>query len=100
MNCNGNVRKNPRFQDFFDSLAQLVRYEQGFSLQGLSRGGAPLRLGRASGGRTQTSELEVAVDQIVLLEAPEALADLPGAHGADAVDGLELPLARADDGVE
>src|SRR5262249_44844198 len=37
-------------------------------------------------------ELEVSVDQIVFLEAPQAFADLAGAHRADAVDRLEVTL--------
>ena len=36
----------------------------------------------------------------MLLEAPQALADLPRAHRADAVDRLEVAVARANDGVE
>src|SRR5687768_16180972 len=44
-------------------------------------------------------ELQVPVDQIVLLEAAEALSDLVGAHRADAADGLQIAVARAHDGV-
>src|SRR3954468_99774 len=37
-------------------------------------------------------ELQVAVDEIVLLEPPEPLPDLPRPHGSDAVHGLEIAL--------
>ena len=45
-------------------------------------------------------ELEVAVDQIVLLEPPQALADLAGAHRADALDLFELRLGGAHERLE
>src|SRR3972149_1650726 len=61
--------------------------------------------GREGGGRRRgrprrPSQLEVPVDQVVLLQAPEALADLPGPDRADAVDGLEVPVARPQDRLE
>src|SRR5919202_5632880 len=43
---------------------------------------------------------EVAVDQIVLLEAPEPLADLASADGADTLHSLQVALRGADDRVE
>ena len=46
------------------------------------------------------SELEVPIDEVMLLEPAESLADLPGPHGADAVDGFEIAMTRANDRVE
>src|SRR5919106_4585405 len=46
------------------------------------------------------SELEVPIDQVMLLEPAESLADLPGPHGADAVDRFEVAMARAHHRVE
>src|SRR5256885_13014176 len=43
---------------------------------------------------------EVAVDQVVLLEAAETLADLAGPNGADALHLLQVALRGADDRVE
>src|SRR5215208_7912871 len=45
-------------------------------------------------------QLEIAVDEVVLLEPPEALADLARAHGPHALDGLELALRGAHDRFE
>src|SRR5215216_2494290 len=45
-------------------------------------------------------ELQVPVDQVVLLESPQTLADLARPYGADAVDGLEVAMARANDRVQ
>ena len=45
-------------------------------------------------------KLQVTVDEIVLLEAPQALADLPGPDGAHALHGLEIALGGPDDGIE
>src|SRR5207237_9142861 len=42
-------------------------------------------------------ELEVPVDEIVLLEAPEALPDLPRPHRPDPGDRLEVALGRPQD---
>src|SRR5207245_1715189 len=42
-------------------------------------------------------QLEVPVDQVVLLEAAEALPDLPGPDRADPGNGLEVALGGADD---
>src|SRR3954464_8354519 len=47
--------------------------------------------------RPVRSELQVPLRQVVLLQPPEALADLLGAHAADALDRLELALGGADD---
>ena len=44
-------------------------------------------------------ELQIPIDEIVLLP-PQPLADLAGADGADAVDGLEVAMAGPDHGVE
>ena len=41
--------------------------------------------------------MKVSVDKVVLLEAPEALADLPRADRPDAVDALEVALRGAHD---
>jgi hypothetical protein len=45
-------------------------------------------------------ELQVAVDEIVLLEAAQAFPDLPRSHGTDPVDRLEIAVARPDDRVQ
>src|SRR5262245_24563148 len=45
-------------------------------------------------------QLQVAVDEIVLLQAPEPLPDLARAALTDPFDGLELPVGGADDRVE
>src|SRR5919106_45716 len=45
-------------------------------------------------------ELQVTVDQVVLLQPAQPLANLAGTDGADAVDGLEVAMTRADDLVE
>ena len=45
-------------------------------------------------------QLEIPIHEVVLLETPEALADLAGANRADPVDGLELAVTRPHDGVE
>src|SRR5438309_7763605 len=46
------------------------------------------------------SELEIPVDEVVLLQAAETLADLASAYGADTADRLEVPLRRANDRLE
>src|SRR5919201_1753862 len=46
------------------------------------------------------SELEIPVDEVVLLQAAEPLADLARADGADTGDRLEISLRRADDRLE
>src|SRR3954453_7692799 len=45
-------------------------------------------------------QLQVAVDQVVLLQAAQALADLAGPYRADAFDRLELALRRLRDHFE
>jgi hypothetical protein len=45
-------------------------------------------------------KLEIALDEIVLLEAPQPLADLAGPDRPHPLDGLEIPLGGADDRVE
>src|SRR5918999_4016646 len=45
-------------------------------------------------------QLQVAVHEVVLLEAAQALFDLPRAHRPDAAHRLELPLTRTNDRVE
>ena len=45
-------------------------------------------------------QLEVAIDEIVLLQPPEALPDLAGPDGPHALHGLEIALGGADDRVE
>ena len=42
--------------------------------------------------RGRTSDPEIPVDEVVLLEAAQALADLPGSDRADAVDTFQVPL--------
>src|SRR5688572_22967158 len=46
------------------------------------------------------SKLQVAIDEVLLLEAAEAVLDLARADLADAAHRLEVALARADDRVE
>src|SRR5713226_5106611 len=45
-------------------------------------------------------ELQISIHQIVLLEAAEPLADLPGPDGPDPRDRLEVPLGGPQDRVE
>ena len=45
-------------------------------------------------------QLEVPIDEVVLLQPSQALADLPGAYRSDAVDGLEIAMTGPDDRVE
>ena len=45
-------------------------------------------------------ELEITIDEIVLLEPPQPLADLPSPHGSHAVHCLQLAMARPDDRIE
>ena len=45
-------------------------------------------------------KLEVAVDEVVLLEASEPLPDFAGPDGADSLHGLEIALGGSDDRVE
>src|SRR5437868_13372982 len=45
-------------------------------------------------------QLQIAVDEVVLLQPAQALADLAGPHGADALPPLEIALRSAHDGVE
>src|SRR5438132_847916 len=50
--------------------------------------------------RGRTSDPEIPVDEVVLLKAAQALADLPGSNRADAVDSFQVPLRGAHDRVE
>ena len=45
-------------------------------------------------------KLQIAVNEIVLLQAPQALADLARPDGPDALDRLEVALGGADDRLE
>src|SRR5690348_528892 len=45
-------------------------------------------------------KLQIAVNEVVLLEPPQPLADLPGPHRTDTFDRLEIPLRGPDDRVE
>ena len=45
-------------------------------------------------------QLQVSIDQVVLLQAPEPLPDLSRAHRPDAVHSLEIAMAGPDDRVE
>src|SRR4051794_32465531 len=60
------------------------------------RGGAAGR----GGGSKKSSGLQVAVDQVDLLQAAQALADVLRADLADAVDGLELGVRGREHLVE
>src|SRR5262245_19229549 len=51
-------------------------------------------------GRGPPSQLEVPVDEVVLLQPAQPLADLVRPGGAGAVHGLEIAVAGADDRVE
>src|SRR5207247_945180 len=46
------------------------------------------------------SEVQIPLDEIVLLQPAQALADLAGPHRADACDRLEVSLGRTDDRVQ
>jgi hypothetical protein len=47
-----------------------------------------------------SSELEITIHEIVLLQAPEALTDLASAHRADPVDRFEVAMACPNHGVQ
>ena len=44
--------------------------------------------------------MQISIDEVVLLEATESGPDLPGPHGADPVDALQIALRGPDDGIE
>ena len=48
----------------------------------------------------QRLELQVAIDEIVLLQAAQPFADFAGADGADSVHRFEVAVAGPDDRVE
>jgi hypothetical protein len=59
------------------------------------------RAGREPGQTpAKGSKIQISVDQILLLEPPQALADLAGPHRANALDLLQLGLRRAHEGLE
>jgi hypothetical protein len=59
------------------------------------------RAGREPGQTpAEGSKIQISVDQILLLEPPQALPDLPRPHGADAVDLLQLGLRRTHECLE
>src|SRR4051795_13012790 len=61
---------------------------------------SPARGAAGRGGGSKSSRLQVAVDQVDLLQAAQALADVLRADLAHALDGLELGVGRGEHLVE